>query len=157
MRSFVRMVSIAVLTLVACGASAVAQTSSAQTIPDWARERTTVWYNAFNSGNAVALAEMHTPEAVLMLAGVTMEGQAAIEGFHESQFAQVRFDCTWTIQGVSVVYRLAAVWGTDTCVETPKSGAKPVNWNGRFMTMYQLQADGRWMIIRDTGEEDPRR
>ena len=143
--------------LVLVGVTLQTASASAQAIPDWARERTTAWYNAFNSGNAVALAEMHTPEAVLMLAGVTMEGKAAIEGFHARQFAQVRFDCTWTIQGVSVVYRLAAVWGTDTCVETPKSGAKPVNWNGRFMTLYQLQADGRWMIIRDTGEEAPRR
>jgi uncharacterized protein (TIGR02246 family) len=128
--------------------------ASAQTIPDWARERTTVWYNAFNSGNAAGLAEMHTPDAVLLLAGVTMAGREAIRGFHSGQFEKVRFDCTWTIQGVSVVYRLAAVWGTDMCVETPKSGSPPVKWNGRFMTMYQLQADGRWMIIRDTGEED---
>ena len=134
-----------------------ATVASAQTIPDWARERTTAWYSAFNSGDAAALANMHTPDAVLLLAGVTMEGKAAIENFHAGQFAAVRFDCAWTIQGVSVVYRLATVWGTDTCVETPKSGAPPVKWNGRFMTMYQLQADGRWMIIRDTGEEDPRR
>lgn len=134
---------------------AIAVTSaSAQTIPDWARERTTVWYNAFNSGNAAGLADMHTPDAVLLLEGVTMSGREAIQRFHAAQFERVRFDCTWTIQDVSVVYRLAAVWGTDTCVETPKSGAMPMKWNGRFMTMYQLQANGRWMIIRDTGEED---
>ena len=128
--------------------------ASAQNIPDWARERTTAWYNFFNAGDAAGLANMHTPDAVLLLAGITMEGRDAIQRFHAGQFAKVTFDCTWTIQGVSVVYRLAVVWGTDTCVETPKSAAKPVKWNGRFMTIYQQQADGRWMIIRDTGEED---
>jgi uncharacterized protein (TIGR02246 family) len=150
MNKFRRTVSMMAVAMLGIAVTSV----SAQTIPDWARERTTVWYNAFNSGNAAGLAEMHTPDAVLLLEGVTMSGRDAIQRFHAAQFDKVRFDCTWMIQGVSVVYRLAAVWGTDTCVETPKSGATPVTWNGRFMTMYQLQADGRWMIIRDTGEED---
>ena len=131
--------------------------AAAQNIPEWARERTTAWYNAFNSGNATALANMHTTDAVLLLAGITMEGRQAIERFHAGQFAKVSFNCNWTIQGVSVVYRLGVVWGTDICTETPKGAAKPVKWNGRFMTIYQLQADGTWMIIRDTGEEDRQR
>jgi ketosteroid isomerase-like protein len=99
---------------------------------------------------------MHTDDAVLLLAGLTIEGPAQIQAFHASQFEKVRFNCAWTIQGVSIVDRLAAVWGTDACVETPKSGAPPVKWNGRFMTLYQLQPDGTWMVIRDTGEEDRR-
>jgi uncharacterized protein (TIGR02246 family) len=129
--------------------------ASAQTIPDWARERTAAWYNAFNSGNATVLAGMHAPDAVLLVGGVTMTGREAIQGFHAGQFAQVRFDCAWTIQGVSVVHRLAAIWGTDTCTETPKSGPGMRKFNGRFLTMYQLQADGSWMVIRDTGEVVP--
>jgi uncharacterized protein (TIGR02246 family) len=128
----------------------------AQNMPEWARERTTAWYNAFNSGNATALANMHTDDAVLLIAGITMEGRQAIEKFHAGQFAKVTFNCEWKIQGVSVVYRLGVVWGSDTCTETPKGGARPLKWNGRFMTIYQMQADGTWMIIRDTGEEDPR-
>ena len=155
MRKFVRTISIAALALVACGAGAVAQTSPAQAIPDWARERTTAWYNAFNSGNATALANMHAPDAMLLVAGITMEGKDAIQRFHAAQFEQVRFDCAWTIQGVSVVHRLAAIWGTDSCTETPKAGPGMRKFNGRFMTMYQLQADGTWMIIRDPGEVVP--
>ena len=133
-----------------------ASPASAQAIPEWARERTTVWYNAFNSGNATALANMHTPDAVLLLAGITIEGKDAIERFHAGQFAKVVFNCKWTIQGVSVVYRVGVVWGSDTCTETPRGVPRTLNWNGRFMTVYQQQADGTWMIIRDTGEEDPR-
>jgi uncharacterized protein (TIGR02246 family) len=128
----------------------------AQSVPEWARERTTAWYNAFNSGNAAGLAGMHTADAVLLIAGVTMEGRAAIEKFHASQFAKVKFDCKWTIQGVNVVYRIAVVWGSDTCTETPHGVPRTLNWNGRFMTVYQQQADGMWMIVRDTGEEDRR-
>ncbi len=149
---------LAVPLAVMAASSLVITSASAQTIvPQWARERTTAWYNAFNGGDAVALAAMHTPDAVLLLESITMEGPPAIERFHGGQFEKVKFDCEWTIAGVSVVYRLGAVWGTDVCVETPKSGAPPVTWTGRFMTLYQLQADGRWMIIRDTGEEAPRR
>ena len=147
MRRVLTIVPVVMLAILACAA-----TASAQTIPDWARERTTVWYNAFNSGNAIQLAEMHAPDAVLLVAGITMEGKDAIQRFHAAQFEKVRFDCAWTIQGVSVVHRLAAVWGTDSCTETAKSGAGTRKFNGRFMTMYQLRADGMWMIIRDTGE-----
>ena len=146
-----------VAVLVALMAATAVIGASAQTIPDWARERTTAWYNAFNSGNATALANMHAPDAVLLVGTVTMEGKDAIQRFHARQFEQVRFDCAWTIQGVSVVHRLAAVWGTDSCTETAKSGAGTRKFNGRFMTMYQLQADGTWMVIRDTGEVVPGR
>ena len=124
----------------------------AQVIPEWARERTNAWYRAFNTSDAKMLAAMHTPDAVLLLGDMTMEGRAAIERFHAEQFERVRFECEWSIQGVSIVGRLSAVWGTDVCVATPKSGASAVKRNGRFMTMYQMQADGTWMIIRDTGE-----
>src|SRR5687767_4110835 len=110
LRWTVPMVTMAMLVMVVAAASA-------QTIPDWARERTTAWYNAFNSGNATALANMHAPDAVLLIAGITMEGKDAIQRFHAAQFEKVRFDCAWTIQGVSVVHRLAAVWGTDSCTE----------------------------------------
>ena len=143
---------LAVLSVMLAGAGT---TASAQTVPDWAHERTTAWYNAFNSGNATALASMHAPDAVLLVAGITMDGKEAIQRFHAAQFEQVRFDCAWTIQGVSVVHRLAAIWGTDSCTETPKAGPGTRKFNGRFMTMYQLQADGMWMIIRDTGEVVP--
>ena len=143
---------LAVLSVMLAGAGT---TASAQTVPDWARERTTAWYDAFNSGNATALANMHAPDAILLVAGITMEGKDAIQRFHAAQFEQVRFDCAWTIQGVSVVHRLAAIWGTDSCTETPKAGPGTRKFNGRFMTMYQLQADGMWMIIRDTGEVVP--
>ena len=143
--------------LVAVMVAAAVGSASAQAIPDWARERTTAWYNAFNSGNAIALASMHAPDAVLLVGSITMTGREAIQGFHAGQFDKVRFDCAWTIQGVSVVHRLAAIWGTDTCTETPKSGPGMRKFNGRFMTMYQLQADGSWMVIRDTGEVVPGR
>ena len=144
-----------VAVLVTVMVAAAVGSASAQAVPDWARERTTAWYNAFNSGNATALANMHTPDAVLLVAGLTVEGKDAIQRFHAGQFEKVRFDCAWTIQGVNVVHRLAAIWGTDHCTETSKSGAGTRKFNGRFMTMYQLQADGTWMIIRDTGEVVP--
>ena len=54
---------------------------------------------------------------------------------------------------VSMVDHLAAVWGDDACVETPKSGAPSQAWQGRWLTVYQLQPDGSWLIVRDSGEE----
>jgi len=28
-----------------------------------------------------------------------------------------------------------------------------VSWKGRWLTVYQLQPDGSWMIVRDSGED----
>jgi len=78
---------------------------------------------------------------------------ATIEAFHTGNFAKVRYNCTYTIESVSMVDHIAAVWGDDACVETPKSGAPPQAWQGRWLTVYQLQPDGSWLIVRDSGEE----
>ena len=52
-----------------------------------------------------------------------------------------------------MVDNLAAVWGEDACVETPRAGATSSDWQGRWLTVYQLQPDGSWLIVRDSGEE----
>jgi ketosteroid isomerase-like protein len=46
------------------------------------------------------------------------------------------------------------VAGSDSCAETSKSGGQVRSWKGRFLTVYQQQPDGSWMIVRDSGAED---
>ena len=58
-----------------------------------------------------------------------------------------------TIESVSMVDNLAAIWGDDACVETPTAGGPSHSWQGRWLTVYQLQPDGSWLIVRDSGEE----
>jgi uncharacterized protein (TIGR02246 family) len=112
------------------------------------------WYAAFNTGDAAAIIRLYAPDATLLLQGRAFEGRSAIEAFHRSNFAAARFSCTWTIDAASVVDRLAALWGTDQCAETPASGGAPSRWSGHWLTVFQMQSDGQWMIVRDSGEED---
>ena len=127
--------------------------ASAQAILEWAKERTAKWYAAFNAGDTSAIIQLYASDAVLLLQGETFNGRGAIEAFHTGNFAKVRYNCTYTIESVSMVDHLAAVWGDDACVETPKSGAPAQAWQGRWLTVYQLQPDGSWLIVRDSGEE----
>jgi len=127
--------------------------ASAQAILDWAKDHTTKWYTAFNAGDASAIIQLYASDAVLLLQGETFNGRGAIEAFHKGNFAKARYSCTWTIDSVSMVDNLAAVWGDDACVETPTSGAPSQSWQGRWLTVYQLQPDGSWLIVRDSGEE----
>ena len=127
--------------------------ASAQAILDWAKDHTAKWYNAFNAGDASAIIQLYASDAVLLLQGETFAGRGAIEAFHKANFAKVHYSCTWTIDSVSMVDNLAAVWGDDACVETPTSGAPQQSWQGRWLTVYQLQPDGSWLIVRDSGEE----
>ena len=125
----------------------------AQAILEWAKDHTAKWYAAFNAGDVPAIVQLYASDAVLLLQGETFNGRGAIEAFHTGNFAKVRYNCTYTIESVSMVDHIAAVWGDDACVETPKSGAPPQAWQGRWLTVYQLQPDGSWLIVRDSGEE----
>jgi len=125
----------------------------AQGVPGWVEERTRMWYDAFNGGDPVAMGSLYAADAVLLLQGQVFQGRTAIEAFHRSNFGVARFDCTWTIDGMSAVDKLAVVWGTDTCEDTPKSGGALQHWRGRWLMVYQRQSDGSWMIVRDSGED----
>jgi uncharacterized protein (TIGR02246 family) len=127
--------------------------ASAQAILEWAKDHTAKWYAAFNAGDVPAIVQLYASDAVLLLQGETFNGRGAIEAFHRGNFEKVRYSCTFTIESVSRVDNLAAIWGDDACVETPKSGAPVQAWQGRWLTVYQLQPDGSWLIVRDSGEE----
>src|SRR5439155_19975204 len=64
-----------------------------------------------------------------------------------------RFNCTWTINRNAIVDKAAAVLGDDSCIDTPKAGGPSGEWKGHWLTVYQQQADGSWMIVRDSAED----
>ena len=149
----------AVMGIVLLGAMGGSSSSTfARAVPEWAQDHTKQWYAAFNAGDAARITKLYAADAVLLLQDQSFEGRAAIEAFHTGNFEKARFTCTWAIDGVSTVDKLAAVWGDDSCVATPKSGGAPQRWKGHWLTVYQLQPDGSWIIVRDSGEETrPRR
>src|ERR1700704_5983546 len=127
------------------GTVAHSRPASAQAILEWAKDHTAKWYAAFNAGDASAIIPLYASDAVLLLQGETFNGRGAIEAFHRGNFTKVRYSCTWTIESVSMVDHLAAIWGDDACVETPTAGGPSHSWQGRWLTVYQLQPDGSWL------------
>ena len=123
-----------------------------EAILDWAKGAHSEMVRRLQCGRRPAIVQLCAVMPSCSFRGETFSGRGAIEAFHTGNFAKVRYSCTWTIS-VSMVDNLAAVWGDDACVETPKSGAPAQSWQGRWLTVYQLQPDGSWLIVRDSGEE----
>ena len=88
-------------------------------VPNWAQQHTKQWYAAFNAGDAAAITRLYADDAVMLLQGQTFEGRAAIEAFHKGNFEKARFACTWTIDGMSTVDKVAAVWGQRRSLRHP--------------------------------------
>ena len=121
----------------------------AQDVPKWAQESQEKWYAAFNAGDAAALVEQYAADAVVLLLEQTLRGRDAIYTFQETQLQKSRFVCTWGIDGVHALDKLAVVWGHDSCTETPKAGGASSTRKGRWLMVYEVQSDGSWVIVRD--------
>ena len=133
--------------------SAVPVSLRAQTTPTWAQEVNQKWYAAFSAGDAAALMKLYVADAVLLLPDQTLRGRPAIEAYQSSNFQKTRYSCKWAIDSVQSAGKQAAVLGHDTCVESPKAGGAGKTVNNRWLTVFERQPDGSWLIARDTSEE----
>ena len=143
------------LVVATLGAAAILPPISllAQDVPTWALEANRSFYEAYNSANLAALMKHYTSDAVILLPDEAIRGRAAIEAFFSADFARARSSCEWTIDGAQAVGRHAAVWGHEKCVEAPKSGKPSRTLNYRWLTVWERQPNGSWLIARDAFEE----
>jgi uncharacterized protein (TIGR02246 family) len=125
----------------------------AQTTPAWAQDVNQKWYAAFGAGDAAALMKLYAADAVLLLPDQTLRGRPAIEAYQSGNFQKTRYSCKWAIDSVQSAGKQAAVLGHDTCVESPKAGGANKTVSNRWLTVFERQADGSWLIARDTSEE----
>ena len=133
--------------------SAAPSSLRAQGVPTWAQEVNEKWYAAFHSGDATALMRLYASDAVLLLPDQTLRGRAAIEAYQTGNFQKTRYSCKWGIDGVQAAGRHSAVLGHDTCEESPKAGGAGRTVKNRWLTVFERQADGSWLIARDSSEE----
>lgn len=123
--------------------------------PKWAQEANEKWYAANEAGDAEAMGRTYANDAVLLAPDQTVRGRKEINQFHAASFAKTRSTCTWKIDHVDQVAKLAVVWGHDSCVETPKSGGAPQTVKSRWMSVYERQQDGSWLASREGFEIEP--
>jgi uncharacterized protein (TIGR02246 family) len=126
--------------------------ASAQAAPKWVQEHETAWVAAYNAGDTPALSKLWADDGVLLLGDQILRGRQAIESFARTDFEQTRHSCSFPIHGAQVLDKLAAVWGHSSCTNTPKSGGAARTSQGQWLRVYQLQADGSWLIVRDSGQ-----
>jgi uncharacterized protein (TIGR02246 family) len=142
----------ATVALLAGGLGVAAVSLGAQTTPAWAQDANAKWYAAFNAGDAVAIAKFYAPDAVVFVTDQTLRGRDAVQAYHKGNFDKTRFKCEWAIDSVQAVGKQAAVLGHDSCVETPKAGGAAKTTKSRWLTIYERQADGSWLMVRDASE-----
>lgn len=138
-----------VLLLLAATASAVATPPDAALRQAVARANAE-WATAMKTGDAAVIAAPYTDDAVFVLVdGRCVRGRAAIEAMYRDGFAKA---------GPASTTRIAskrldrdgdlAVESGDADVGVLRDG-KPVVQHGRYLTVWQAQADGQWKIVRN--------
>ena len=84
-----------------------------------------------------------------------ISGKAANDVANGRTFEQFKIDETWTPVETLIDRNLAYQRGTFTVLATPKAGGAARSTQGKFVRIYQRQADGSWRMTRDVLLSDP--
>ena len=111
---------------------------------------------ATNAGDAAALADLYTEDAIHMSPNQpALVGRAAIQSSYQAGFDQLTQKLTLSLDEVGVSGDWAFSRGTYTGAGTPKAGGGPVvEDNGKFLAIHKRQPDGAWKIHRDIANSD---
>ena len=105
---------------------------------------------AFNTGDAVGVANIYATDATLMPPGEpAVAGRAAIQEYFKSGFAQYTMKASLESQEFNLV---GADWafdrGTYTLTIKPKAGGDAITQENKYITLLHREADG-WKAKRD--------
>lgn len=111
---------------------------------------------SIQKGDVPAMMTMIADDAVVMAPGHKVaRGRAEIEKLYRDMFA------TMSVQNISFKTGDVIVAG-DYAIETGSSdgtfvpkGAKPMRDLGKYVSVWQRQADGSWKMVRDVFNSDP--
>ena len=112
--------------------------------------------NAFKAGDAAAAAAVYAPDAMVMGPNEpALRGAAIGEGL-KGMFQQVSFpSITLVTSDVTVSGDYAFEHGTyDWTVQPKAAGAPAMPDKGKYLTVWQKQADGSWKLFRDIWNTD---
>ena len=121
----------------------------AQTTPKWAEELLKTWYERHNAGDAAGVAALYSQDAVF----TKFKGRAAFEKDLAAQFAKDKVTCSGGYDAFQEIAGSAVGWGHDTCTTTPRAGGASRTLRTRWLAVYERQADGSWLQVRDAFEE----
>ena len=110
---------------------------------------------AMLAGDAAGSVANYADSAVVMMTGMPMmKGRTAIEAGFKGMLDMMKLDAfSSATLDVQVSGDMAVETGTFKMTTTMK-GAKPVTDVGKYLTVWQRQADGGWKVIRDMSNSD---
>jgi len=148
--------SIALLALtVACAAACAPKVNDPADVQ--AVKDTAPAYDKFaNAGDAASLAaEFYAPDGIRMDPNQPASaGTAAIRATLEKSYAQSTENVRNVIDDVRVAGAFAMAKGTFEGTSTPKAGGAAVPVKGKFVTLYERQANGSWKAVWDIFNSD---
>jgi len=114
-------------------------------------------YDKFaNAGDAASLAsEFYAPDGIRMDPNQPASaGSAAIRATLEKAYAQATDNVRDVVDDVRVAGGFAVAKGTFEGTSTPKAGGAAAPVKGKFVTLYERQANGSWKAVWDIYNSD---
>jgi uncharacterized protein (TIGR02246 family) len=110
--------------------------------------------NAYNAGNAAAIADLLAEDAVFMPPGeLAVVGKTAIQARYAAQFAHTHSSFTLDPGEISVQANLAWLRGSYQRVDIPASAATSTMTSGKYLMTF-IRERGDWKIMNDCWNSD---
>lgn len=147
-----------VVLLIVAGSSplaAQAATSDKASLKDAIQAREKEWSAAYLAGNGKAIAALYTKDAASVPAsGEWDRGRDAIAKSNQAQLDSMKVTMRQDItEEVTPAGDYALEIGNYSYTGTGKADGKPRSGSGRYMVLWQKDADGVWRLHRDLGNE----
>lgn len=109
---------------------------------------TAAWDQAWNAGNADALASLYTRDAIAMGPNdPALVGREAIQASSKKYFDEVNEENHSLVEDIRVSGDLAVARGTQTTKTSPKAGGDSVEDKAKWIAVFQRQPDGAWKVL----------
>lgn len=146
---WLRSMAYAVATLLSVAAG-TATAAGPDALHDTVQKANAEWAEAMKTGDAVVIAAPYADDAVFVLPdGKTLQGRAAIEVLYRDGFAKGGLASATKIDSKSLVRDDDLAYESGNADITVMRQGKPVTRGGRYLTVWQAQADGTWKIMRN--------
>ncbi len=114
------------------------------------REMSDARARAFNEGNAAAIAQYFSDDAILMAPGTPpLKGPEAVEAYYQEIFDEFDAELTSYYNEVQVSGDLAYGRGTAEVRLIPKNGDSVTTSVSKYLNILRKQEDGNWITTHD--------
>lgn len=113
-------------------------------------DRVTRFEQAYNSGDAEAMAELYTEDAAVLPPGsARQDGREAIGAVWSGAMESGLADLDLTVSEVHAAGDMATEIGTFTATAPGGEGSGPADVAGKYIVLWQRGEDGIWRLHRD--------